>query len=322
MARVIRVHEYGNPSVLQVETGNAGEPPPGQVLLRQDAVGVNAVDTMMRRGEFGTPLPAILGVEGAGVIEAVGPGVKGHAPGSRAGYFFSMGAYATERVIGAASLIPLPEDIGADQAAAFLAKGLTAWMGIRALHRLEPGEVVLVQGASGGVGSVLSRWARDLGATVIGVTGSREKLAKVKAGADHALHATDPDFLGVVREVAANGVDVVYDLVGRATAELSGRAVRDGGKIVAIGAASGPPQDYGRLSSTRGIRLVGGSTPQYVNPSTDQHAPAELFAAIRKGVFDDLTIAYYGFEEVRLAHEALEQRKLSGLPVLTASSRS
>ncbi|GII59530.1 quinone oxidoreductase [Planotetraspora thailandica] len=322
MARVIRIHDYGNPSVLQVETSDAGEPGPGQILLRQDAVGVNAVDTMMRRGEFGNPLPAVLGVEGAGVVEAVGPGVEGYSAGDRVGYFFSVGAYATERVISAESLIPLPADIETDQAAAFLAKGLTAWMGIRALHRLQPGEVILVQGASGGVGSILSRWARELGATVIGVTGSKEKLTQVQAGAHHALHAAHPEVLEAVRGVAADGVDVVYDLVGQATAELSGRAVRDGGEIVAIGAASGPPRDYGRLSSRRGIRLVRGSTPQYVNPSTDQHITAELFAAVRKGVFRDLKIAHYEFEEVRRAHEDLERRKLSGLPVLRTSSQS
>ncbi|WP_204077402.1 zinc-binding dehydrogenase [Planotetraspora phitsanulokensis] len=316
MARVIRMHDYGGPSVLRVETSDTGEPGPGQVLLRQYAIGVNAVDAIMREGQFGTPLPAVLGVEGAGVIQSVGPGVKRHSPGDRVGYFFSMGAYSTERLIAAESLIPIPEDIGTDQAAAFLAKGLTAWMGIRALHHVRPGEVILVQGASGGVGSILSRWAKDMGATVIGVAGSKEKSPQVRAGSDHALHAADPDFLGAVREVAANGVDVVYDLVGQATAELSAQAVRDGGTIVTIGAASGPPRHYASLQGKRGIRLVGGSTPQYVDPSTDHKTISELFAAIRGGLFNDLKISRYAFEEARQAHEDLKQRKLSGLPIL------
>lgn len=310
------MHEYGGPSVLRVETGDVRAPGPGEVLLRQDAMGVNAVDAIMREGQFGTPLPSVLGVEGAGVIEAVGPGVRNYAPGDRVGYFFSMGGYATERVIAAQALIPLPDDIGTDQAAAFLAKGLTAWMGISNLHQVQPGHVILVQGASGGVGSVLSRWARDRGATVIGVAGSEAKLPLVQAGADHALAAADPDFLGKVRKVAPNGVDVVYDLVGQATAELSAEAVRDGGKIITIGAASGQPLHYASLPSRRGIQVIGGSTPQYVTPATDPRPASELFAALRDGLLDDLKITPYAFEEARRAHEDLQHRRLPGLPIL------
>lgn len=316
MARVIAMHEYGGPSVLRIETSDVDGPGPGEVLLRQDAMGVNAVDAIMREGQFGTPLPAVLGVEGAGVIQAVGTGVKNYAPGDRVGYFFSMGGYATERVIAAEALIPLPEDIETDQAAAFLAKGLTAWMGIRVLHQVQPGQVILIQGASGGVGSVLSRWAKDKGARVIGVAGSKAKLPQVQAGADHALHAADPDFLAMVREVAQAGVDVVYDLVGQATAELSAKAVRDGGKIITIGAASGQPRHYASLTSKRGIQLIGGSTPQYVRPATDPRPASELFAIIRGGLLDDLKITPYAFEEARRAHEDLQHRRLTGLPIL------
>ncbi|MFJ9759505.1 alcohol dehydrogenase catalytic domain-containing protein [Streptomyces sp. NPDC101149] len=316
MAHVIAIHKYGDPSVLRIENVDVGEPGPGEVLLRQDAVGVNAVDAIMREGRFGTPLPAVLGVEGAGVIQAVGPGVKRHAPGDRVGYFFSMGGYATERVIPAEALIPLPEDIETDQAAAFLAKGLTAWMGISVLHQVEPGQVILVQGASGGVGSILSRWAKDRGATVIAVAGSKTKLPRVQAGATHALYAADPDFLATVRDVAPAGVDVVYDLVGQATAGLSTQAVRDGGKIITIGAASGPPLHYTALESERGIQLVGGSTPQHVQPATNPKPASELFAAIRSGLFHDLKIASYAFEEARQSHEDLKHRVLPGLPIL------
>ncbi|MFE3270033.1 zinc-binding dehydrogenase [Streptomyces sp. NPDC059215] len=316
MTRVIAIHEYGGPAALRLEAGDVREPGPGEVLLRQDAIGVNAVDALMRQGQFGTPLPAVLGVEGAGIIQAVGPGVKNHAPGDRVGYFFSMGGYATERVIPAEALIPLPEDIETDRAAAFLAKGLTAWMGMTILHPIQPGQVILVQGASGGVGSVLARWAKDKGATVIGVAGSKDKLPRVRAGADRALHAADPELLAAVKEVAPAGVDVVYDLVGRATAELSAQAVRDGGKIITIGAASGPPRHYASLHNKRGVQLVGGSTPQHVHPATDPKPAAELFTAIRSGLFHDLEITRYTFENARQAHEDLEHRKLTGLPIL------
>lgn len=315
MARVITIHEYGGPSVLRVESSDVGAPGRGQVRLRQDAAGVNAVDGIMRDGLFGTPLPAVLGVEGAGVVEAVGPGVRRFAPGDRAGYFFSMGGYATERLIGEESLIALPDDIGSDQAAAFLAKGLTAWMGIGILHPIEPDQVILVQGASGGVGSVLSRWAKEMGAIVIGVAGSRTKLPQMQAGVHRALHATDPGFLNAVREVSPGGVDVVFDLVGQATAELSTQAVRDGGKIVTIGAASGQPRQYASLPSSRGIRVVGGSTPQHIDPADDK-TTSRLFTAIRNGLFNDLKISRYAFDDARRAHEDLQQRKLTGLPIL------
>jgi len=159
----------------------------GEVRITQDAIGGNFVDTMVRDGRFAVAFPAVLGFEGAGVITAVGSNVKNFTVGDRVGYFFSAGAYATEGIIQANALIRLPEDLSTVSTATFLAKGLTAWMALRALHQLRSGEVVLVQGASGSVGSMISRWARALGATVIGVAGTQEKLAKARAGAQHAL---------------------------------------------------------------------------------------------------------------------------------------
>jgi NADPH2:quinone reductase len=147
------------------------------------------------------------------------------------------------------------------------------------------------------------------------VAGTRAKPPQVQAGTDYALHDTAPDFLEAVHEVAADSVDVVFDLVGQATAKLSAQAVRDGGKIVTIGAASGPPQHYASLRGTRGIRIVGDSTPQYVDP-TDNKAVSELFTAIRGRLFNDLEISRYAFEEARRAHEDLQGRKPAGLPIL------
>lgn len=313
MTVVIRIHQHGDPSVLRVEPAEAGEPGRGQVRLRQQAVGVNFFDTMVRRGDVGFPLPLVPGVEGAGVVEAVGPGVTRFAVGDRVGYFFNPGAYAERRLIDADSLIALPEDISADQAAAFLAGGLTAWMGLRALHQLKPSETVLVQGASGSVGAILSRWAKALGATVIGVAGSAEKVGRVPGP---ALWSGDPQFADKLRAIAPGGVDVAYDLVGRATFAQVASSVRDGGRIVTIGAASGQPQAGADLRR-RGVEVLGGSTPQYVNASTVGAASAELFEAIRAGVFADLELARYPLAEVARAHQDIAARALTGLPVLT-----
>jgi NADPH2:quinone reductase len=310
------MHDHGAPSVLRLETAEVGKPGRGEVRLLQDAIGVNYVDTMVRDGRFAMPLPLVPGFEGAGVIAEVGEGIDDLAVGDRVGYFFSAGGYASERLIPASALIPLPADISTEQAAMFLSAGLTAWMGLRALHRLQKGEIVLVPGASGAVGSILSRWARMLGATVIGVAGSQAKLPQVAAGADHAFHVADPQLMDRIRAIAPDGVDVVYDLVGQATAALTIAAVRDGGKIITIGAASGPPAfDLPELARRR-IEVTGGSTAQHVHAITIGDASAELFAAIRSALFADLPKVSYPLSEAWRAHEDIAARRLAGLPIL------
>jgi NADPH2:quinone reductase len=316
MTTIIRMQATGAPSVLLPASAAVGAPGPGQVRLRQQAVGVNYVDTMVRDGRFPVPLPAVPGFEGAGVVDAVGPGVTGLRPGQRAAYFFAAGAYAGERLVEAAALVPLPDDIDAEHAAAFLAKGLTAWMGLRALHRVQPGQRILVQGASGSVGAILARWARAMGATVIGVAGSRARLDKVRDGADHALAADDPDVLQQLRAIAPGGVDVVYDFVGQAVLGLSLAALRDGGTFVAIGAASGQPQLDPATLAQRGIVLRAGGTPQYVTPANAADAAGELFQAMRDGLFKDLPIVRYPLEQAAQVHEAIGRRALDGLAVL------
>jgi len=217
MSKVIRVYQNGPPSVLKVEDESVGDPGPGQIRLRHEAIGVNFVDTMFRDGTFPSPLPFVPGVEGAGVIEAVGPGVTGFGIGDRVGYFFAPGSYASVRLISADSVVKLPDDVSTEQAATLLAKGLTAWMGLRALYQLKAGEKILVQGASGGVGSLISRWAKALGATVIGTAGSAGKRDGLAEVVDHALLSNDPELAAKVRGIAPEGVDVVYEFVGKAT---------------------------------------------------------------------------------------------------------
>jgi NADPH:quinone reductase len=314
MANVIRIHETGGPEVLRVEAEQVGEPGRGEVRLRQEAVGINAVDALVRQGLYPMPLPAIPGFEAAGVIDAVGEGVSDFAPGDRVAYFFAEGGYATEKLTSTAPLVRLPDDISTEMAGAFLAKGLTAWMGLRALYAVKAGDRVFVLGASGSVGSILSRWAKALGAEVVGVAGSASKLDKVRAGATHALLATDPDAAKKIRDIAPDGVDVVYDFVGAATFGLAVAAIRDGGTIAAIGQASGQPSGAAALAQ-RGVEIRGGGTPQYVNGQTVTTATDALWDVVRSGIFADLPIVRYAFGDIARAHADLAARRLEGIPV-------
>lgn len=316
MAKVIRIHENGDPSVLRVEAVEVGAPGLGEVRLIQEAVGINFVDGMLREGFYPQPVPTIPGFEAAGVIAALGPDVSAFVEGDRVGYFFAAGAYATERTIALAPLVRLPDDISTEAASTFLAKGLTAWMGLRALHQLRAGETALVLGASGNVGSILSRWARALGATVIGVAGSPSKIAKVQAGSTHAIHAGDPEIIDKIRAIAPSGVDVVYDLVGQATFDLAAAAIRAGGTIATIGAASGQPHPNSNDLAQRDVAIKGGGMPQFVRGPTVAVATSELWDAIRQGFFADLQTVQYPFADVARAHTDMAGRRLEGLPAL------
>lgn len=316
MTHAIKMFEFGPPAVLRWETVDVGSPASGEVRLRQEAIGVNFVDLMVRDGRFGFTPPLVPGFEAAGIVTAVGKGVTSLKVGDRVGYFFSAGAYAEERIINEDVLVKLPDDITARQGAMFLATGLTSWMALRALHEIRAGQTVLVMGASGSVGSVLSRWALHAGARVIGLAGSAGKLAKVARGATVALVADDPGVLARIREHAPDGVDVVFDLVGAAGLDVTAAAVRDGGTIVAIGAASGQAQyPLGDLAR-RGVTVRQGGTPQYIDATTRPQATEELFDLIRQGVFADLDAEVFPLSDARRAHEAMEHRSLTGLPVL------
>jgi NADPH2:quinone reductase len=289
---------------------------PNDVLVRQEAIGVNFIDTMVRSGRYPAALPTVLGFEAAGVVEAVGSTHLSFKVGDRVGYFFAPDAYAEYNVVDASALVVLPNDITMAQAATFLAKGLTAWMGLRALHSLTAGESILVQGASGNVGSILTRWARHLGATVIGVAGSEQKLPAVAKAATLALASSDAHFIDKIMALQPDGVDVVYDFVGGATFPTSLAAVRDGGMILTIGASAGQPRIDRDEVATRSIQVRGGGTPQYVTPANQTAAASELFAAIRQGIFDDIAISKHLLKEASAVHDMMDTRRLVGIPVL------
>lgn len=318
MAHRIRIYQQGTPTVLQQETFTLPPPAPGQVIVRHEAIGVNFVDTMFRDGTFQVPLPFDMGVEAAGVVEAVGSGVQQLKVGDRVGYFFAFGAYADRRAIDASTLIRLPDDIASEQAAGLLAKGLTAWALIKQVHVVKPGECVVVHGASGGVGSLLARWAKSLGASVIATVGSADKARAIEGwGLDHVLRSDEPALAARIR--AANGgvgVDVVYDLVGRHTLGASISALREGGALVHAGNASGTAVADPRLLAARNIRYVQPSTPQYVNAQNQDMAACELFERFREGALGPLELSRYRLDEAALAHQAIAARKHTGSIVL------
>ena len=315
MTTVIRVRQTGAPSVLVPETDSITAPGAGRVRLRHDAIGVNFVDTMFRAGVYPMVLPFVGGVEGAGKITEAGPGVTDFAVGDRVAYFFAPGAYAEERLIDIAPLVRLPDDIPADVAASLLTKGITAWLAVRELFPVKAGNVVLVQGATGGVGTLVTRWAKSLGATVIAV-GSVAKLARIADEANHVLASDAPDLAGRILAVAPEGVDVVYEFVGKATFAASAAAIKDGGSIFTIGAASGAPDVQHESLAARRVTVTQASAAALVKGPMLQQAAAEVFGLWQQGVFGDIELHRYPLTEAATAHADIAARRIGPNPVL------
>lgn len=315
MTTTIRFHQYGGPDVLQVEDEQVGAPAAGQVRLRHEAIGVNFIDTMFRQGAFPVPLPSVPGVEGVGIVEALGAGVAGIKVGQRMAYYLAPGSYTQQRLIAAEHLVPVPDDLSAEQVAAVLTKGLTAWAGLNGYYQLQAGQTVLVQGASSGVGNLLARWAKARGAVVIGTAGSPEKRAALASAIDHVLPSEAPDLAAQLKRLVPQGVDVVYEFVGKATFAATLAAVRDGGTIVSIGAASGAPEfDKGEVAR-RQIRMVGGPMASHLQGRVGE-ATAAVFDAYRRGLFGAVPATRYALKDAAQAHTDIAERRKAGSLVL------
>lgn len=319
MAHRIRIYETGDPSVLKYEDADVGEPGAGQVRLKQEAIGVNFVDTMFRDGTFAVPLPFAMGVEGAGIIEAIGADVSGLKVGDCVGYWFSFGAYADVRIIDADALVKLPAGVSIQQSAAILAKGLTAWALVKRVHVVQPGDTVLVHAAAGGVGSLVTSWAQALGAKVIATVGSPDKAEAVRErGIEHVLNANDADLAAQVKALnGGKGVDVVYELVGAATFAQSVASIRDGGDLVHLGNASGMPTVDAAALAARSIRYVKPVTGEVVNSRAIlDEASSDLFAALQDDIFGQLSITRYPLREASRAHADIAARRITGSIIL------
>ncbi|MGM0583672.1 MAG: quinone oxidoreductase family protein [Pseudomonadota bacterium] len=322
MAKVVRFHETGGPEVLRLETAEVGAPGPGEVRLRQTAIGVNFTDTYLRSGLYPSPLPCTPGREAAGVVEAVGEGVGDWKPGDRASYAAVSGAYADLRLIEARHLIRLPEAIDDRTAAAATLRGLTAHFLLHEVHPVRPGAPILVHAAAGGVGVILTQWAKALGAEVIGVVSSEEKAAVARAnGCAHVIVGREADIAGEVARITGGAmVPVVYDAVGRDTFSRSLDCLAPRGHFVSYGQASGPIppvtiQEFGNRGSLTLTRPMLG---HYIADPAEQARMAEaLFAMIASGAIRVRADNVYPLEQAREAHSDLQGGRTSGSVILT-----
>ena len=322
MVKAIRIHEHGGPEVLRWADVEVGAPDPGEVRLRHSAVGLNYIDTYHRTGLYPVALPSGIGLEGAGVVEAVGEGVAGLAAGDRVVYAGGpVGAYAEARVMPTKPLVKLPDGIDDVQAAGMMLQGMTVRYLIRETVWVEPGMTVLWHAAAGGVGLIACQWLNHLGVTVIGTVGSAEKAALAKAhGCHHTINYSQENFVERVREITdGKGVPVVYDSVGKDTWDGSLDCLARRGTLVSFGNASGavPPFAPGILSAKGSLFLTRPTLMDYTATREEFEATAgDLFDVVQSGVVKIEVRQTYPLAEAAKAHAELEGRKTTGSTVL------
>lgn len=321
-AKAIRIHEFGGPDVLRWEEVDVPDPGEGEAQVRHTAIGLNFIDTYHRTGLYPADLPAGLGSEAAGVVEAVGPGVTDIAVGDRVVYAGKPAdSYSESRNIPAWLLVPVPDDMPDEQAAAVLLKGLTAWYLLHRSYRVNKGDNILLYAAAGGVGSLISQWAKHLGVTVIGVVSTDEKAELARAnGCEHIVLSDDADIPGTVKGLTGGeGVAAVYDSVGRDTFFASLDSLRPHGTMVTFGNSSGPVDPFapaelakrGSLYVTRPVLF------HFVNTRDKLlHACDELFAVVGSGAVSISIGQRYALKDAAKAHRDLEARKTTGSTIL------
>ena len=323
MTKAIRIYETGGPEVMRWEDVDPGKPEPGEALVRHEAVGLNFIDVYHRTGLYPLPaLPAIPGMEGSGIVKAIGEGVTEVAVGDRVAYAgIPPGAYTETRCIPAHRLVQLPESISFQQGAAMMLQGMTARYLLRGCYDVKKGDTILIQAAAGGVGTIVCQWAKHLGATVIGTVGSPAKAELARAhGCDHPILYNDEDFTARTKEITGgNGVDVVYDSVGQATFMQSLDCLRPMGMMVSFGQASGsvPPLDLGELAARGSLFLTRPSLMAYTAAREDllNHA-GDLFEVVQSGAVKIEVNQTYPLAEAARAHRDLEARKTTGSTIL------
>jgi NADPH:quinone reductase len=323
MAHAIRFEKAGGPEVLSWQEVAVGKPGQGQVRLRHTAVGLNYIDTYHRSGLYPMPMPSGLGSEAAGVVEEVGPGVTGLKAGDRVAYAGGpIGAYADERVLPADRLVPVPQGITDQQAAAMMLKGMTAWYLVRRTHPVQRGETILIHAAAGGVGLIVCQWAKHLGATVIGTVGSDEKAEFVKKnGCDHPILYKREDLAARVDELThGKRLPVVYDSVGKDTFYKSLDCLAPLGLMVSFGQSSGAigPVDIGILAAKGSLFLTRPTLNNYTATSEDLlTASRELFDVVQSGAVKIAINQTYPLRDAARAHRDLQGRRTTGQTVLT-----
>ncbi|MTI08222.1 quinone oxidoreductase family protein, partial [Curvivirga aplysinae] len=314
MVKAVRIHEAGGPEVMKYEDVDIGDPATGEIKIKNSFIGLNYIDTYHRSGLYPVPLPATLGLEGAGVITAVGDGVTEFEVGDRVCYGAGpLGAYAEERLIPWDRVVKLPDSISEETAAAMMLQGMTVEYLIRRTYRVKEGDTVLFHAAAGGVGLLACQWLKQLGATVIGTVGSEAKAELAKAhGADHIIYYNEENVATKVKEITdGKGVPVVYDGVGASTFESSLDSLSPRGMMVSYGNASGPvpPFDVGILAAKGSLFFTRPSLMTYVASRADLVTSTNaLFEAIQKGLEVNV-MQNYALSDIQQAHIDLESRK-------------
>lgn len=322
MNHSIRIHEYGGPEQLVWEEVPLPSPKPGEALVRHKAVGLNFIDVYFRAGLYKLPsLPATIGMEGTGVVEAIGEGVTDVSVGDRVAYASGpVGAYAEARTIKADRLVKLPDAIGFEDAAAMMLQGMTAQYLLRTTYRVKAGETILVHAAAGGVGLIMCQWAKHLGATVIGTVSTEAKAELARAhGADHIV-LTGEDLPAAVKKITGGAMlPVVYDSVGRDTFMPSLDCLAPLGYMVSYGNASGsvPPIDIGILAAKGSLYLTRPTLASYTTRREDLVSVAnDLFDVVAKGAVKMNINQRYALKDAAQAHRDLEARKTTGSTIL------
>ncbi|KAL7611860.1 uncharacterized protein LOC111889955 [Lactuca sativa] len=322
MVKAIRVHEHGGPEVLTWEDVEVPDPKEGEIRLKQKAIGINFLDVYMRRGHYPQPVPFTPGMEGAGVVTAVGAGVTSCKVGDVVAYASGqVGSYAEERILPADQAVPVPSSVDPVEAAAVIFKGLTAYVMIHRAFKVEPGHTILVHAAAGGVGYLICQWASAIGATVIGTVSTKEKAVQAKEdGCEHVILYKDEDFVKRVMEITSGkGVDVVFDAVGKDTFNGSLECLKTRGYMVVYGTASGEPEPISVTKlAPRSIYLTFASLGEYIGGNREHLliAAEALYSNVAKGVLKVRLNHKYPLSQATQAHIALESRKTTGSVVL------
>lgn len=322
MTMAVEIDRFGGPEVMELREVECGDPGPGMVRLRHTAIGLNFIDTYHRSGLYPLELPSRLGLEAAGVVEALGSGVGNVAVGDRVAYTSPPpGAYAEQRCYPADQLVKVPEDIDDATAAAAMLKGLTAWYLVTRSYEICRGDAVLLYAAAGGVGLITAQWAAGLGATVIGVAGTQEKAELARRnGCAHVVLANEPAFVDHVRDLTGGrGVAAVYDSVGKDTFFQSLDCLRPHGTMVTYGNASGPVEPFSpmELAQRGSLFLTRPRIFDFIAAREDlQTAATELFAKITSGTVRIQVNQTYALKDVAQAHRDLETRRTTGSTIL------
>ena len=322
MTKAIRVHDYGGPEVLKWEAVEVGEPGPGEVRIRQTAIGLNFIDVYVRTGLYPqSALPFVPGMEGAGVVTAVGEGVRDLKVGRRVAYAGPVGAYAQERLIAADRVVRIPDSVSDETAASIMLKGMTAQYLLRRTYKVGPDTTLLFHAAAGGVGMIACQWAASLGATVIGTVGSAGKALIARShGCTHVINYREEDVVAKVKDYTkGEGVDVVYDSIGKDTFPASLDCLKRRGMWVSFGQASGPVPEFriNLLAQKGSLFATRPALGDYIATRKELVSTAnDLFGVIAKGKVKIAINQTYALAEAERAHRELEGRLTTGSTLL------